>query len=78
MLSEYSYFTAFAVHYDKIRSHLRGKETNSAKIHSLANIRTFEHKSDLIKIFAIQSTFNNTFGHSYGSLGIQKRKIYFH
>ena len=36
MLSEYSYFTAFAVHYDKMRNHLRQKAANSAKIHSLA------------------------------------------
>ena len=41
VLSEYSYFTPFAVHYDKIRNHLRGKETNSAKIHSLA--RKYQH-----------------------------------
>ena len=41
MLSEYGYVTAFAVHYDKIRNHLRQKATNSAKIHSLA--QKYEH-----------------------------------
>ena len=78
VLSEYSYFTPFAVHYDKIRNHLLEKATNSAKTFISAKIRTFEHKLDLITIFASQSTFNNTFGHSYASFGIQKRKIYFH
>ena len=33
--------TPFAVHYDKIRIHLREKATNSAKIHSL--VRKSEH-----------------------------------
>ena len=33
--------TPFAVHYEKIRIHLREKVTNSAKIHSLA--RKSEH-----------------------------------
>ena len=41
VLTEYSYFTPFAVHYDKVRNHLRGKETNSAEIHSLA--RKYQH-----------------------------------
>ena len=41
VLSEYSYFTAFAVHYDKIRNHLLEEATNSAKIHSLA--RKYQH-----------------------------------
>ena len=43
-----------------------------------AKKRTFAHKSDSITIFAFQSTFNNTFGHSFPSFDIQKRKIYFH
>ena len=69
----------FAVHYEKIRNHLRETATSSAKIHSLAQkIRTSADKSDSITIFFFFSTFNNTIGHSYGSLGIQKRKIYFH
>ena len=34
-------FTPFAVHYEKIRIHLRETATNSAKIHSLA--RKSEH-----------------------------------
>ena len=33
--------TPFAVHYEKIRNHLRETATNSAKIHSLA--RKYEH-----------------------------------
>ena len=41
VLSEYSYFTPFAVHYDKIRNHLLEEATNSAKIHSIA--RKYEH-----------------------------------
>ena len=32
-------FTPFAVHYEKIRIHLREKATNSAKIHSLPQKR---------------------------------------
>ena len=31
-----SFYTPFAVHYEKIRIHLREMTTNSAKIHSLA------------------------------------------
>ena len=49
-ISKYS--TLFAVHYEKIRIHLREKATNSAKIHSLARKRTLAHKSDPITIFA--------------------------
>ena len=64
VLSEYSYFTAFAVHYDKIRIHLRGKETNSAKIHSLARI--YEHLS-INQIWLRFLQFNQ---HSITLLGI--------
>ena len=32
------YLTPFAVHYEKIRIHLREMATNGAKIHSLAPI----------------------------------------
>ena len=65
--------TPFGVHYKKICNHLCETATNSAKIHSLAKIGTFVHKSDSITIFAFLSTFNNTSGHSYVSFGIQKR-----
>ena len=64
VLSEYSYFTPFAVHYDKIRNHLRGKETNSAKIHSLARI--YEHLS-INQIWLRVLQFNQ---HSITLLGI--------
>ena len=40
--------TPFAVHYEKIRIHLREKATNSAKIHSLAR------KSEHLRINQIQ------------------------
>ena len=36
-----NYSTPFAVHYEKVRNHLRGTATKSAKIHSLA--RKYEH-----------------------------------
>ena len=45
-ISKYS--TPFAVHYEKIRIHLREKATNSAKIHSLAR------KSEHLRINQIQ------------------------
>ena len=41
-------FTPFAVHYQKIRNHLRKTATNSAKIHSLAR------KSEHLRINQIQ------------------------
>ena len=41
-------FTPFAVHYEKIRIHLRETTTNSAKIHSLAR------KSEQMRINQIQ------------------------
>ena len=44
--------TPFAVHYEKIRNHLRETAINYAKRHSLAKIRTFAQKSDSIAIFA--------------------------
>ena len=40
--------TPFAVHYEKIRNHLRKTATNSAKIHSLAR------KSEHLRINQIQ------------------------
>ena len=40
--------TPFAVHYEKIRIHLRELSTNSAKIHSLAR------KSEHLRINQIQ------------------------
>ena len=40
--------TPFAVHYEKIRIHLRKTATNSAKIHSLAR------KSEHLRINQIQ------------------------
>ena len=43
--------TPFAVHYEKIRIHLREKATNSAKIHSLAR------KSKHLRINQIQLRF---------------------
>ena len=70
--------TPFSVHYEKIRNHLREIATNNAKIHSLA--RKYEH----LRINQIQLRFLHfnqhsiTLGHSYASLGIQKREIYFH
>ena len=65
----------------KIRSLLRETATNSAKIHSLA--RKYEH----LRINQIQLRFLHFNQHSItlwaficviGSLGMQKRKIYFH
>ena len=41
-------FTPFAVHYEKIRNHLRKTATNSAKIHLLAR------KSEHLRINQIQ------------------------
>ena len=72
--------TPFAVHYEKIRSHLRETAINSAKIHSLA--RKYEH----LRINQIQLRFLHfnqhsitlLGGHSFVSCDIQKRKIYFH
>ena len=64
MLSEYSYFTPFAVHYDKIRNHLLEEATNSAKIHSLA--RKYEH----LRINQIQLRFLHFNQHSITLLGI--------
>ena len=44
-------FTPFAVHYEKIRIHLRETATNSAKIHSIAR------KSEHLRINQIQQRF---------------------
>ena len=41
IFEEHYVSTPFAVHYEKIRNHLRGTATESAKIHSLA--RKYEH-----------------------------------
>ena len=67
VLSEYSYFTPFAVHYDKIRNHLLEEATNSAKIHSLA--RKYEH----LRINQIQLRFLHFNQHSITLLGIHMR-----
>ena len=56
--------TPFAVHYEKIRIHLREKATNSAKIHSLAR------KSKHLRINQIQLRFLNFNQHSITILGI--------
>ena len=59
--------TPFAVHYEKIRSHLRETATNSAKIHSLA--RKYEH----LRINHIQLRFLHFNQHSITLLGIHMR-----
>ena len=59
--------TPFAVHYEKIRNHLRETATNSAKIHSLA--RKFEHSG----INQIQIRFLHFNQHSITLLGIHVR-----
>ena len=56
--------TPFAVHYEKIRNHLRETATNSAKIHSLA--RKYEH----LRINQIQLRFLHFNQHSITLLGI--------
>ena len=60
----YNYFTPFAVHYEKMRHHLRETGTNSAKIHSLA--RKYEH----LPINQIQLCFLHFNQHSITLLGI--------
>ena len=59
--------TPFAVHYEKIRNHLRETATNSAKIHSLA--RKYEH----LRINQIQLRFLHFNQHSVTLLGIHMR-----
>ena len=59
--------TPFAVHYEKIRNHLRETATNSAKIHSLA--RKYEH----LRINQIQLRFLHFNQHSITLLGIHMR-----
>ena len=54
----------FAVHYEKIRNHLRETATSSAKIHSLA--RKYEH----LRINQIQLRFLHFNQHSITRLGI--------
>ena len=56
--------TPFAVHYEKIRNHLREMATNSEKIHSLA--RKYEH----LLINQIQLRFLHFNQHSITLLGI--------
>ena len=60
-------YTPFAVHYEKIRNHLRETATNSAKIHSLA--RKYEH----LRINQIQLRFLHFNQHSITLLGIHMR-----
>ena len=57
-------FTSFAVHYEKMRNHLRETATYSAKIHSLA--RKYEH----LRINQIQLRFLHFNQHSITLLGI--------
>ena len=59
--------TPFAVHYEKIRNHLREMATNSAEIHSLA--RKYEH----LHINQIQLRFLHFNHHSITLLGIHMR-----
>ena len=59
--------TPFAVHYEKIRNHLRETATNIAKIHSLA--RKYEH----LGINQIQLRFLHFNQHSITLLGIFMR-----
>ena len=62
------YITPFAVHYEKIRIHLRKTVTNSVKIHSLAR------KSEHLLINQIQLRFLHNFNqHSLTFLGIHLR-----
>ena len=61
------FYTLFAVHYEKIRNHLREMATNSAKIHSLA--RKYEH----LRINQIQLRFLHFSQHSITLLGIRRR-----
>ena len=61
------YCTPFAVHYEKIRNHLRETATNSANIHSLA--RKYEH----LHINQIQLRFLHFNQYSITLLGIHMR-----
>ena len=63
-MSRISGITPFAVHYEKIRSHLRETAINSAKIHSLA--RKYEH----LRTNQIQLRFLHFNQHSITLLGI--------
>ena len=58
--------TPFAVHYEKIRNHLRETATNSAKIHSLAR-KFSERDTDKSRYFAI--TEFNMFYHLMTKFG---------
>ena len=59
--------TPFAVHYEKIRNHLREMATNSANMHSLA--RKYEH----LRIDQVQLRFLHFNQHSITLLGIHMR-----
>ena len=61
--------TPFAVHYEKIRIHLRETATNSTKIHSLAR------KSEHLRINQIQLQFLHFNQHSITFLGIHFRHL---
>ena len=69
------YNTPFAVHYEKIRNHLRETTTNSAKIHSLA--QKYEHS----RINQIQLRFlhfnqhSMAFGHMICVIQHTKEKL---
>ena len=63
----YNVITSFAVHYEKIRIHLRETATNSAKIHLLAR------KSEHLHINQIQLRFLHVNQHSITFLGIHLR-----
>ena len=61
--------TPFAVHYEKIRNHLRETAINYAKRHSLA--RKYEH----LRKSQIQSRFLHFNQHSITPLGIHMRHL---
>ena len=71
MTANTSHTTPFALHYEKIRNHLRETATNSAKIHSLA--RKYEH----LRINQIQLRFLHFNQHSITLLGIHMRHCAF-
>ena len=62
-----SFTTPFAVHYEKIRNHLRETTTNGVKIHSLAG--KYKH----LRIHQIQLRFLHFNQHSITFLGIYMR-----
>ena len=62
-----NFITPFAVHYEKIRIHLRETATNSGKIHSLAR------KYEYLRINQIQLRFLHFNQHSITLLSIHIR-----